>query len=963
MKLKLVIFSGWLLSTLLLWALLPESIRSQSLGYTASLECSGASVAGDCQSVAETNETNIVGPIVERDSAGFKSLAADHNKGGLAIASSYTETPPNINGSVGFGEWEISNKIEFGHGFITVLNDTTRLYILVDVLDDTGNDTTSPKDYFWLTFDVNKDNAITPNVDLNYGTHPTSGNMRYQYYLGPSSWSGLQSDFKSSKARGFGCFFSDGSFTITLFPFSINCSSHRVWEFGIDLLEIGAKAGDTVKMGLRVSSPNPSFTDDTPANFSSDFSNLIEVSLDSSPSPLPYPDPGASIGLESDAIEVTQAIQDRQNSLPLVQDKSSVARVYVDVSGVAASQTAIVYLYGSKGGVDLPGSPLSTLFNAPASINRSQLNDTANFLLPSSWLQGTVDFEARVVDKGGGDESSTPLPLTYTAKDKPVYWVVPINGGSAASPVLPSNSEIASQQSYLEATFPVADVRFVRKSWQVIGPNISVANTINELNQYHSNTVLAWVLSVIFTGQAPFELPDQIYGFNSSGGGISDPTWIGANGYVARGFRGTSREGTMAHEINHNLDRSVNGTWGRHAPNGCGAGGPDSAWPYANDDIQEVGFDTRLPWVDGTGSRDSVIPNNYPDFMSYCQSDDIAGNPAGQLPTKWISPYRWQALFGTFTTTTNRRMLERGGEIQTVYYVSGQLNRDGTGSLNPILVQPGIPTDPIVPGDEYAIEIQDASGTALSTIPFFVSFINVEGEEVDTVYFNYQLPEQPGTAKIVIKRRDQVLDEINVSQNAPTVKLTAPNGGESWSGTQTITWDASDPDDDPLRFNLLYTPDDGRSWFPIASNVEGNSFEVDTSLLPGGTQAKVRVIATDGFNTAEDDSDETFEVSEKGPDVIIRSPDSGTQFDSGQPITFQGDATDLEDAEIPDDSFIWSYGSTTFATGRQVSAVLPDGTHQVTLTVVDSNGNTGESTIDITVSNQSLIYLPILLGQ
>jgi hypothetical protein len=598
---------------------------------------------------------------------------------------------------------------------------------------------------------------------------------------------------------------------------------------------------------------------------------------------------------------------------------------------------------------------LSTLFIAPTTIDREQLDDTANFLLPSSWVSGTVEFQGLVRDLFGNEVSSIAFSLTFTPTDVPLYWIVPINTGTSTAPVLPSNADIAGDESYLETVYPVPYVRFVRKPWQVIGPT-TVANTINELNDYLGGVLIAWSISVLFTGEEPFELPDQIYGFTPSGGGKSDPVWAGGFGYVARGpgFTTWGEYTTMAHEINHNLDKSTTGTWGRHVPFGCNAAGPDPNWLYPNDDIQEVGFDTRLPWVDGTGTRLTVIPSNYPDFMSYCSG--------AQLPRLWISPYRWKNLFDLFSEASSlsaASINEIRQQIQTVYYVSGQVNKDGTGSLDPVLVQPGIPTRVIKRGD-YAIEVQDAFGRSLLTTPFFVSFIDVEGNEVETVHFNFQIPEQTGAARILLKRERQILDVLTVSDNPPTVTVLSPNGGESWSGLQTIRWEAEDLDQDPLSFTILYTPDDGRSWFPVASGVQGDSFEVDTSILPGGDGARIRVIATDGFNTAQDDSDGTFTVAGKPPEPTIMLPEAGAQFASGELISFHGEATDAEDESIPDASFIWSYDSIAFATGREVTAILPDGVHEVTLTVVDSDGNTSEDEVVIFV-NVHRIFLPVVL--
>ena len=904
-----------------------------------------------CPDVEETDQNNVAVPTVRGDPAGFKVLTEV-----FSIIASYATTAPAIDGQVGFGEWEIGNQIPLDNGFITVRNDQHRLYILVDLLADTGDDVAPSPDYFWLTFDVNADAEITPGVDLNYATAPSTGNMRYQFYLGPGSWTGLQPDTFSAKGRGFGCFFADGSLTVNFFPFSLNCSAHRVWEFGIDLAEIGAQAGDTVSMGLRVSSPNPPFTEDVPTNFFTDFTNLIQVQLAPPVGLIPAPNVAASVDLEVDAFEVTQGVQTRTNSLSLVADKSTVARVYAETNNLFTPQPSIVSLYGSKGGVDLPGSPLAQFFVAPTTIDREEIGDTANFPLPNTWDDGTIQFRAVVRDLFENESASAPVALPFTAKEKPTYWTVPINTGTTTSPVLPSDAEIASQENYTETVFPVADITFVRKPWEAIGPT-TVSNTIAELNDYFGQAVLAWVLGVLFTGEAPFDLPDQIYGFTPSGGGISDPVWFGGNGWVARGFRGSSREGTMAHEINHNLDRDPSGTWGRHVPFGCGAGGTDPNWPFTNDDIQEVGFDPRLPWVDGTGTRDTVIPSNYPDFMSYCQSEDLPGNPAGQLPTKWVSTYRWQNLFNNFSTllTPSLRLealaLEQQ-KIQEVYYIAGQVNIDGTGSLGNVLVQPGVVTEEVLPGD-YAIQVLDVTGRVVLELPFFASFVDVEGERRETVPFSFFLPAVQQPAAIQLTLRGQVLDTIKVSANAPEVQVLVPNGGERWTGLQTIQWAARDADGDPLTFSILYTPDDGRTWVPVASNLRGDSFEVDTSLLPGGQAARVRVIVTDGFNTTEDDSDNPFFVLPNPPQVVIKAPDSGAQFVSGEIIQFVGDATDNEDASIPDERFVWSHDGTVFGTGRQVDAALPDGSHEVTLTVVDSDDLEGTASIKVAVLRDS----------
>jgi hypothetical protein len=82
-------------------------------------------------------------------------------------------------------------------------------------------------------------------------------------------------------------------------------------------------------------------------------------------------------------------------------------------------------------------------------------------------------------------------------------------------------------------------------------------------------------------------------------------------------------------------------------------------------------------------------------------------------------------------------------------------------------------------------------------------------------------------------------------------------------------------------------------------------------------------------------------------------PDTGIIVAEGESIHFSGQASDAEDEFIPDTSFVWSFGGTLFATGKSVDAVLPAGTHLVLLSVVDSGGLIGESSIKVTVSPDS----------
>jgi hypothetical protein len=772
------------------------------------------------------------------------------------ITSAFTYWPPAIDGVVGWGEWDTTNKVEFDHGFMTVLNDWTRLYILVDVLGDATDDPRSPGssgDYFWLTFDTDEDGDITYD-DLSYRLEGGAYNMVYRHYSAPGVlWpdpryvvhGGTDSDYheyiRSSVAAGFGCFLGDGT-VLPYPPRHAACLNHRVWEFGIDLDEIGAEAGELVKMGLRIVSETASFTEDVPPDFHTDFSDLIEVRLTAE---LLGPRAGPSAPVwfdetdEVDAIEVTQAIQTRGNDMPLVAGKTTVARMYVETTG-ESGQFVNVYLHGTREGNNLPGSPLSKLFWAPTTIDRERLYDTANFVLPDSWVEETVEFHGRVFDlTGRRQDRSTFFSLPFRPNEIPVYWVIPleINVEGRAEPIVVSDEEIAGPESYLETIYPVADVEFVRRDWSEVGETITsevdpYAQLTEEEELYWNGVVVPDIMDGLrayyaWLEQSLEEPPDQIIGIVPYMGD-SDPVRAGGTGRViAIDTRGYG----IAHEIDHNLDRrpQEEATWGLHVSDpmtetvwiegtewwqpvdnpgwGCQAdGGPDPEWPWDNDRIQEVGFDTRQPWVDGyealhlpVSHRFTVLPGQlrrvgqlslvtgFVDLMSYCSSklyDPERGIYPFVFPVRWISTYRWERLFDFFTPP-ERRLMRPLMARPLVYYMSGYLNVDGTGSLNPVFVQPGMATKDMAPG-EYRIEVQDSYGKTLLTTPFVASFIDADRNEVETVSFHFQLPEQEGTSRILLKKGKETVDMLEVSKNPPQVTVIAPKGGEEWSDLQTI---------------------------------------------------------------------------------------------------------------------------------------------------------------------------------
>ena len=206
----------------------------------------------------------------------------------LPLRSEWAVNPVDINKPVMADDWDGAGSLKFTRGYVMAKNDANFLYLALDVVSDTGNDS-GTNDYFWLTFDNNRDRAISSGVDVNYGLYPGQPNkLGRQKYLGPGQWTGLLADpSNSGVVQEFG-------------PSPNSDVSHRIWKFRIELSEINVALSWPLStpytyFGFRVKSSNPGFTTDFPGDFYKDFAKLRQLVLSRKPT-IPSKDLGPLVG-------------------------------------------------------------------------------------------------------------------------------------------------------------------------------------------------------------------------------------------------------------------------------------------------------------------------------------------------------------------------------------------------------------------------------------------------------------------------------------------------------------------------------------------------------------------------------------------------------------------------------------------------------------------------------------------
>jgi hypothetical protein len=700
-------------------------------------------------------------------------------------------------------------------------------------------------------------------------------------------------------------------------------------------------------------------------------------------------------------LEVTQAIQNLDNDVPLIADKGTYVRFYVrsryvDVPDIDA------WLCGSRDGEPLPGSPLAPaggpITVRPSGGDRANLDDSFYFRLPRDWRSGTVELRAVVdpdheVVESDYDDNEWRETVTFETSGDFCIVFVPVH--------------------LHPHTYHTDDAGF----WDIVGlmkwmypvreGGVGVWTTDTMYPEGHRSgweygipddfdRILGDLRGVDFWTEDPCHdthyygmvHPDSYPGSGASGMGERYDNLIAdeAAGVMAISLGGGWPEpvggATLAHELAHNFTRKH--VW----CTGCeeGGGEVDDGYPY-EEPIRHtckstatytcrIGLDSVNGyygfWPNPGATPEVVPPVGTGDLMSYYYR-------------RWPSDWTYRGLLSELRDLADMQAGDTSPALSPVWaqadeylFAAGIISLTGqtteldafyrTSEPDPKFVARSYRQELEVAQSDstYSLVLEDALGTVLYTHTFAVDPLTDGGLSPGTAIFAEVFPYDEQTARIVLKQGEMELASRWVSAHAPTVTLLSPNGGETISNHLTISWIGADEDGDDLRYTVQYSPDDGATWRALALNWIGISFDIDAkdlSTLPGSNQARIRVIATDGVNTAEDQSDAVFTLPRKSPQAHIVEPKSGGEFGWGSTVVLRGMSLDAEDGLLGDEAYTWTSNlSGTLGTGGELwVSDLPTGTHRITLTVTDSDGDTGTDEIIIFVGvSPNKVYLPLV---
>ena len=180
--------------------------------------------------------------------------------------------------------------------------------------------------------------------------------------------------------------------------------------------------------------------------------------------------------------------------------------------------------------------------------------------------------------------------------------------------------------------------------------------------------------------------------------------------------------------------------------------------------------------------------------------------------------------------------------------------------------------------------------------------------------------------------------------NLPTVSISAPvNGSSVLHGSQVaFLGAASDVEDGDLTTYI--------QWISNLNGVIGTGGSFSLSSLSVGVHTITASVTDSGGQTGSAQVSLTITVPGNDiPVVSITSPVNGASYTQGDVVQFLGSASDTEDGDLT--SYIqWNLNGLIVTGGSFSLSSLPVGVHAITASVADSNGQTGQAQVTLTVN-------------
>ena len=363
-----------------------------------------------------------------------------------------------------------------------------------------------------------------------------------------------------------------------------------------------------------------------------------------------------------------------------------------------------------------------------------------------------------------------------------------------------------------------------------------------------------------------------------------------------------------------------------------------------------------LDLSDGPDSPSVIDPNSVYELMGYCVHDRY-----GAWTSSWTYSHLWSALINAFGERHPPSTLTRSLQAVRAVGTIDSLILRGTANLWAGTVQFGrisraiqLPALPETAPGSHRLRLLDGGGRLRTQLEFGPVANESEAPEPSSGSFLVAVPFDPLIRAAEVTYRGVTLARAVASPGTPTVHVDFPNGGEHLGTTGwTMRWTAGDRDGDRLTYDILVTWDGGIEWTTLQTDWPDTHLELAANSLRGSGQALVRVVASDGFNTAVDTSDTPFTIVDQAPRISILSPTENQIVTLDQQMVLKAFARDPEEGRLNGTNIVWtSDRDGRLGTGPMLSdqtSSLHTGVHVIAATAYDNTGHTNAATVHLIV--------------
>jgi hypothetical protein len=678
-------------------------------------------------------------------------------------------------------------------------------------------------------------------------------------------------------------------------------------------------------------------------------------------------------------VELTQSIQyssaagggyGPDNSVPLVALKQLVARVYPAVrAGLIGDQLSgsrvsgeltvsvgdrVLYRTGPTRAIGARVGPQrsldSTLWDQeltfPVSSGGSglseqvrweTLNASLNFVVPAYYCRrggAVVSVRIWVLLPGGSRGTGTDWwqRVTFLDVAAPRICVVRVNWtNSAGTTFTPSDADMLGSMSLAERIlpFPYFETKILPTAQTSSAAFAVGASSPGACNAAWDRLVAELGVLGIFT--ALFGLGDIVVGFVPSAAIPPGSTNIVIG--CGRGGAGffVGQDIALAHELGHLYQR----------PHVAVPGDPsnDTSYPNyggSNRSIGEVGIDT------GTEPPTLFDPTVTVDLMAYPVKSE----------QQWISPYTYQKILDA--RGLHQSAPANPARVRTRLVLGVRLERTGV-----VKVRRALRVD--AAGDvarqwegatsPLSVDVLDANGAPLLT--HHLLYVAPRGSgcgcgcgagcggggpvpagrepwlDMDEV-----LEWPDGAASLAFHTGGEPVHTVTVGE-APRLEVSRP---ERADGAIRLRWSVRHRRETP-SIAVLFTGDDGQTWWPIAIDPPESELEVAEDGLPAGGSSRFRIIASAELQSAVVDT-EIVDLAPAPRRIHIIAPDDTCGLAAG-PVRLTAVLDLRGHAPLQAHDLQWrSDIDGDLGVGAAITAHLSAGTHQVTVSGPDGIGGT-----------------------